>query len=178
MVNYATLAFALAAAAGLVSAAPTEPQTGLYSAPPTGTQDGTYLVSLNADGTTAYELLSASASPSPSPESTPQLTTRKNGIGCSNYGINASDLGTAQRNFNNMVGDGIWIYGKTVAQVYGSAIAFACNYNGGSNYYDRQAAEWSWNAIDKGCGSAQAGWNSNEDNDRSFGRVTNGSGYC
>jgi hypothetical protein len=176
MVNYATLAFALATAAGLASAAPTEPQTGLYSAPPTGTQDGTYLVSLNADGTTAYELLTADSTTPTTP--TPKIRTRHTGVGCNNYGINASDLGNAQRNFNNMVGGGVWIYGKTVAQVYGSAIAFACNYNGGSNYYDRQAAKWSWNAIDAKCGYAQAGYNSNENNDRSFGRVTNGSGYC
>jgi hypothetical protein len=176
MVNYVTLAFALAAAAGLVSAAPTDSQTGLYSAPPAGTLNGAYFVSLNADGTTAYELIATTTSSS---ETTDKLTTRKSGIDCNNYSIDANDLANAQHNFNNMVGaKGIWIPGRTVAQIWGSAIVFACNYNGGSNFYDLQAAQWSWDHIDAQCGGSRAGYNSDEANKRSFGRVANGAGYC
>jgi hypothetical protein len=178
MVNHFAIALALATAAGLVAGSPTpstEIHSGRYAPPPAGTADGTYLVSLNDDGTTHYEFIAAHTVNET--DATSKLAARKTGSGCNNYDMNAADLGNAENGLVAFCGQGHQWSGKSISQVYGTAVVFGCNY-GNNQRCDGDTVRSYFNNIDRDCGYAAAGFWSQENDKVSYGRVSTGGGYC
>ncbi|KAF2824446.1 hypothetical protein CC86DRAFT_384076 [Ophiobolus disseminans] len=183
-INYTPhLLLATLAGRAIASPTPVNEAKALLTAPQAGIADGTYFVDLNEDGTTNYTvitpeaILKGRAASLNTPKAGSALVARGSRAHCSNHGVDAASLAGAQRAFAEMCGNGYWFNSRAIAQVWGSAIAYGCNYGNGQTCHS--ADVWSfYGGIDNGCGYASAGWWSMEEWKASYGREVNPAGYC
>ncbi|EKG22373.1 Ankyrin [Macrophomina phaseolina MS6] len=189
MVQFTTVTTTLLALAGIVAAmpAPSAEKPALEGIP-VGAADGIYLGSLKADGSTQWDFIGPDSSTTPSSgllvddDSDSPVLAKRDGVTCSGFGVNADDANRAQGKLADMCGGGYYFNSRSIAQVSGGAVAYACNYGNGQTCHSGDV--WSFFAqVNSKCGftngaSAGAGWYSVNSWKAAYGRTTTGSGFC
>ena len=178
--------FSLLAATGItaVNAIPVETKPGLEGIP-VGAKDGLYIGHIKDDGKTNWEFLGAHNQSIPVTARDDRPLAARAAIPyatCAGFGVNADQVNVAQGYLANLCGNGYYFSGRSIAQVYGGGVAYACNYASSQTCHSGDVWDF-FGDINHKCGFAHggqagAGWESVPAWKAAYGRTSTGTGFC